>query len=227
MAEVIKNVIKNLALSVMPNSNRLRYLFYRPVLEQWKVNSGQYPFFANRFEMYNFINREILGNNAIEYLEFGVFQGESIRYFSELNSHPDSTFCGFDTFEGLPEDWVEFSRTVTRKTFSTNGGMPEIDDQRVSFIKGLFQESLPGFLNNFESGNQLVIHNDSDLYSATLFVLTLMNDYLTRGTVIIFDEFYSVLDEFRALEDYSSAYMRTYEVIAATDKHTQVAIRLR
>ena len=71
-----------------------------------------------------------------------------------------------------------------------------------------------------------MIHNDSDLYSATLYVLTRANDIILPGTIIIFDEFYSVMHEFRALEDYCSSYMRSYDVLAATRDHIQVAIRI-
>jgi len=38
-------------------------------------------------------------------LEFGVWQGESTRFFAGLNRSPSSRFYGFDSFEGLPEDW--------------------------------------------------------------------------------------------------------------------------
>ncbi len=223
----MNKLLKNSLLGLIPNSARLRYLLNRPVLEEWKRNSGDYPIFETRFQMYDHINNEVLANKAIDYLEFGVFQGESIRYFSQLNTDPESRFSGFDTFEGLPEDWVEFSRTVKSETFSTDGNIPDISDDRVNFIKGLFQDTLPGFLERFSPEHQLVIHNDSDLYSATLYVLTLMNDYIASDTIVIFDEFYSVMDEFRALIDYCSAYMRDYEVLAATSNHTQVAIRFK
>ena len=49
-------------------------------------------------------------------------------------------------------------------------------------------------------------------------------------TIIIFDEFSSMLNEFRALEDYTSSYLRDYEVMAATISsegyYSQVAIRM-
>ena len=226
MDKSVSSGVRKFILNMVPNSGRLRYLLQKPVMEEWKRNSGQYPFFEQRFEMYDYVNNEILQGCEIDYLEFGVFKGESIKYFSKLNQQQNSRFVGFDTFEGLPEDWVEFSRTVKKETFTTEGKMPSINDDRVSFVKGLFQHSLPGFLETFTPDKQLVIHNDSDLYSATLYVLTYMNRYLVPGTVIIFDEFYSVLDEFRALEDYASAYMRKYEVIAATNGHVQVAVRI-
>ncbi|MES9860208.1 MAG: class I SAM-dependent methyltransferase [Candidatus Thiodiazotropha sp. LLP2] len=226
MDKSVSGGMRKFILSMIPNSDRLRYLLHKPVMEDWKKKSGQYPFFEQRFEMYDYVNNEVLKNCEVDYLEFGVFKGDSIKYFSELNQQSGSRFVGFDTFEGLPEDWVEFSRTVKKETFTTEGNLPAIDDDRVSFVKGLFQDSLPGFLETFKPDKQLLIHNDSDLYSATLYVLTYMNQYLKPGTVIIFDEFYSVLDEFRALQDYTSAYMKEYEVIAATNDHVQVAVRI-
>ena len=75
-----------------------------------------------------------------------------------------------------------------------------------------------------------MIHNDSDLYPSTLYVLSRCNDLIQPGTIIIFDEFSSVLHELRALEDYCSAYRRDYTVIGATkspaDYYAQVAIRM-
>lgn len=201
---------------------------YRPMFEAWcRHHSGKHPVFNERTEMYDFINREIVSNKPIQYLEFGVYKGESIDCFARLNSDRSSRFIGFDTFTGLPEDWTEFSRTVKSRTFDAGGQVPQSDDVRVSFIKGLFQDTLPKFLSEYKSSSQLVIHNDSDLYSATLFVLTYANHIMTPGTIIIFDEFYSVMHEYRALQDYCSSYMRSYEVVAATRGYKQIAIKLR
>ena len=47
-----------------------------------------------------------LDNVKIEgdFLEFGVFQGRSINIIAE--KFPDQKIYGFDSFKGLPEDWV-------------------------------------------------------------------------------------------------------------------------
>ena len=37
-------------------------------------------------------------------LEFGVWNGRSINYMAEVR--PDATFYGFNSFEGLPENWI-------------------------------------------------------------------------------------------------------------------------
>lgn len=224
----MKRLMKKIILKLLPDSQRLRFLAYRPMLKTWKKNliGENYPVFNNRYEMYDYINVEIIKDKKLQYLEFGVYEGESIKYFANINSNPASRFIGFDTFTGLPEDWIGLGRTVKRKEFNVEERIPQCDDDRVSFIKGMFQETLPDFMETYEPSEQLVINNDSDLYSSTLYVLTFANQIIRPGTIIIFDEFYSVMHEFRALKDYCSAYVRNYKVVAATNNYIQVAIKI-
>src|SRR5262249_37190137 len=117
---------------------------------------------AHRLELYEYVNREILKLAPIDYLEFGVFKGESIFNWMELNPDPASRFVGFDTFTGLPETWDRISSSRPSGDFDVGGQIPRTNDNRVQFVKGLFQDTLPGFLEHFEPTNPLVIHNDSD-----------------------------------------------------------------
>jgi len=73
--------------------------------------------------------------------------------------------------------------------------------------------------------SQVVIHNDSDLYSSTLFCLTTLDRLIAAGTIIIFDEFYDALHEYRALCDYCEAFQRSYKIVAATLHFNQVAVQ--
>lgn len=214
---------------ILPDSIKLRYFSNIAMLETWrKKHNESYPIFRTRFELYNYLNSEILNNRQITYMEFGVYKGETIDYWSKINDHRESSFFGFDTFTGLPEKWTMFTGKMDAGTFDTGGKTPQINDSRVSFIKGLFQDTLPVFLKNISFTSQLVIHNDSDLYSSTLYTLTRCNDVIVKGTIIIFDEFSSILNEFRALEDYCSSYMIEYEVLGATNNcYGQVAIRIK
>ena len=200
-----------------------------PMLRTWlREHQGKYPVFESRTLLYDYINNEVLAGKPVQYLEFGVFQGESIMYFAGINTDAASRFVGFNTFTGLPDKWrYRLFHTLDRKTFDTGGQVPETDDKRISFVKGLFQESLPPFLEDCRTSNQLVINIDCDLYSSTLYVLTSANRLIVPGTIIIFDEFSSVMHEFRALNDYCSSYMRNYEVLAATSGHGQIAIRMQ
>ena len=83
--------------------------FYRALgsnadLHQWMLAQGQFPCFRHRFELYDYVNRRIVNDNSIDYLEFGVCFGDSIFKWAAINTHPDSRFAGFDSFEGFPGD---------------------------------------------------------------------------------------------------------------------------
>ena len=138
-----------------------------------------------------------------------MFDGYSIRHFAERLKHADSRFVGFDTFTGLPENWGMLSAG----TFDLHNKTPLIDDDRVSFHAGLFQDTLPQFLQTLTVGNRrLLIHCDADLYSSTLFVLTQLASQIS-GAIVVFDEFNALPHEFRALQDFSRSYRKSYRII--------------
>lgn len=173
-----------------------------------------------RSALYEFLFSTEHLDGAITYLEFGVAAGDTFKWWSERNRHPDSRFVGFDTFTGLPEPWGYFPRGA----FSTEGQVPDIRDSRCQFVVGMFQQTLP--LNLPSRAHRLVVHLDADLYSSTLFVLTTLAPCLMKGDILIFDEFGVAQHEFRALHDFVSAYLIKYTVLAATDNCSQVAIQL-
>jgi hypothetical protein len=193
-------------------------------VETAKENS-QCPRFDTREKMYEHANRTFFddGKSPIDYLEFGVFEGNSMRTWCQLNTSPETRFFGFDSFEGLPEDWTA---DRPKSSFTTSGRTPEIRDPRVQFVVGWFQHSLPVFLKSYEPKNRLLVHIDSDLYSSSLFCLTSLNHIMPSGTIIIFDEFYDVLHEYRALSDYAGAYMRNYRIVAATQGFNKATVEL-
>ena len=141
-------------------------------------------------------------------VEFGVWRGYSLRFLAQLNQSPNSRFYGFDSFLGLPEEW----RGMEAGHFSTAGEIPDIGDERVQFVKGWFQETLPPLLDKLkaESENRaLLVHLDADLYSSTLFVLAT----LARR----FQEFHCIFDEYsgheiRALYNFLQAFNGTCEM---------------
>jgi hypothetical protein len=130
------------------------------------------PRFNHRFRLYDHLQSSVLGDEPIDYLEFGVYKGESMRSWTDLHANPESRFYGFDSFEGLPEAWVYFGGTIGRAAFNAGGRVPDVPDERAEFVKGLFQESLPDFLADFEPRARVVLHCDADLYSSMLYVLT-------------------------------------------------------
>lgn len=167
-----------------------------------------------------------LYQQPINYLEFGVFRGESIKWWINNNSHPDSRFWGFDTFTGFPQPWG----TLPIGTCDVGGEIPNVQDNRCEFIKGTFQETLPSFLLSFESQNRLIVTLDADLYSSTLYVLNQITPFLKVEDILIFDEFFSIRyphdGEFRAFLDYLTIAELSYMPIAK-HKKGQYAIILK
>jgi O-methyltransferase len=177
--------------------------------------------FNRRIDFYAYLN-ELLAC-PIDYLEFGVWKGESISNWSSLNQCLNSRFFGFDTFEGLPEDWTALLR---RGAFSTDGKIPNSNDERIRFVSGLFQKSLRPFLKEFAPWNRLVVHIDSDLYSSALFALSSLDGLLVPGSIVIFDEFYDLQNEFAAWLDYSRSFYRDARGLAFTTGYVQTALEM-
>lgn len=128
-------------------------------------------------------------------LEFGVFDAKSINRMAEL--WPQRHLYGFDSFEGLPEDWDLGSKVYEKMgKWHLHGKLPEVRDN-VSLIKGFFDDTLPDWWEEHRSPIGL-LHVDCDLYSSTKTVLSTVNDGIVPGTIIRFDD----LIDFREFENY-------------------------
>ena len=180
------------------------------------------PNFADRHRLHEHIGN-ICSKHPLTYLEFGVWKGETFKKWLNLNTYPESRFWGFDSFEGLPEDW---EKGQPKGTFSTHGSAPIILDQRGNFIKGWFQDTLYEFLRDFDANRQIVVHIDCDLYSSTLFVLAALDRHIPPGTIFIFDDFSSMRHEFAAWLDYKRSFNREWEPVALVADGIQAAVRV-
>jgi O-methyltransferase len=169
------------------------------------------------------VQKEGLASLPIQYLEFGVYRGESLSWWLKKLSHPDARFAGFDTFTGLPERW---RRSEPLGAFNVNGKLPDMKDARCSFEVGLFQDTLPGFIEHNDLSRRLIIQLDADLYTSTLFVLTRLAPHLKSGDILFFDEFSCPLDEFRAFREFVRSFHVKYEFMGAVYGYTRVCIKI-
>ena len=117
-------------------------------------------------------------------VELGVYNGVTISCLA--TARPDLEFHGFDSFEGLPEDWDTGQKNVKADAFDRKGELPDVPDN-VTLYKGWFNETLEPFLGKTLSPISF-LHVDCDIYSSTDYALNLLNDYIMRGTIIRFDE---------------------------------------
>ena len=163
-----------------------------------------------------------VSKKRVLYLEFGVFEGSSMRYWSKLLLNPESHLHGFDSFEGLPESWGDTNRT--QGFFSTQGVIPQIDDSRVRFFKGWFEETLPSY--KAPPHDVLVVNMDADLYSSTSYVLSEIRELIVPGTYLYFDEFNHRDHELRAFDEFRRNTGIKFSVLAASTTLENVAFRV-
>jgi methyltransferase family protein len=170
-------------------------------LGHWMRSQGfvvpvRYPL---RDGVFNVAAENIRDANVL-YLEFGVYQGASMRWWSAVLKNPGSHLHGFDSFEGLPEAFDDTGGKYTRGWFSTGGQLPQIDDPRVTFFKGWFSETLPGY--SLPDHEVLFINIDADLYSSTVDVLHALRPHIRPGTYLYMDDMSRPDHEPRALEEF-------------------------
>jgi O-methyltransferase len=177
--------------------------------------------YIKRYELYNHVSQSE-NLSSIYYIEFGVAEGHSFKWWVSNIQNKDSRFIGFDTFTGLPEDWGYFKKG----DMSAHDSFPDIDDKRCRFVKGIFQETLPSFLKEFKTDLRKVIHMDADIYSSTLFALTMIGPYLNKDDIMIFDEFNVPLHEFKAFTEFISSYCIKVKVIGAVNNYYQIAFKV-
>jgi O-methyltransferase len=187
--------------------------FYTPVRD-----------YNKREKLYQYIaEKHQLQNEPISYLEFGVASANSFMWWIKANNHPSSSFVGFDTFEGLPEDWGFMFNKGDMKSH-----VPILEDKRCKFVKGLFQDTLFDFTRsaNFNNNHRKVIHMDADLFTATLFSLTTLAPYLKKGDIILFDEFNSPNHEYFAWDIFTKSYYVKAKLIGAVNNYFQVGFEI-
>ncbi|MGE5497240.1 MAG: class I SAM-dependent methyltransferase, partial [Syntrophothermus sp.] len=179
--------------------------------------------YNNRYKLYEFMLKKENLDGDINYIEFGVAQGHSFKWWMQNNKNPQAHFYGFDTFTGLPEDW---NFLFKKGSMSDSGKIPEVVDSRGELFPGLFQDTLPGFLSKLDNTKRNIIHLDADLYTSTLYVLTTMAPFIKKNDILMFDEFFVPTHEFKAFTEFVSAFYLKYEVIGAINNFLQTAIKI-
>jgi hypothetical protein len=207
-AERVASYVLSRLLSFLP-LDLLEATLFRAILRRDFAALPKAKKIETREEARDFVLQVIgdVDKKKILFLEFGVYKGASLKYFSSRITNPESRFYGFDSFEGLPEVWGK----NRQGKFSREGQVPVADDGRVEFIKGWFQDSLPKFSIDVSKFDVVLVHLDADLYSSTLFVLSDLW-YRAGSFYAVFDEF--VHHEARALYSFSKAFPSKIEFLA-------------
>jgi hypothetical protein len=156
-------------------------------------------------------------------MEFGVFDGRSLNQIATLAGQE---VHGFDSFEGLPENWTHLQK---KGRFSTAGVLPKLSATNAALHKGWFQDTLPAFLE-MHAGPARFIHVDSDLYSSAQTVLGLLRDRIVPGTVIVFDEYLNYpgwqQHEHKAFAEFIAATGGAYRYLGFASSECSVSVQM-
>lgn len=187
---------------------------------RWALTSGFEPIrrLPQRTDVFDLALAE-LRHRRVLYLEFGVWRGKSLRYWSRNLQHPGAMLHGFDTFEGLPEAWSDHGKG----DLSTGGTVPPSSDPRIKYFKGMFEETLPRY--QVPEHDTLFVNVDCDLYSSTTTVLRFAEPLLRPGSFVYFDEFSDRHHERRAFDEFRERTGLRFSLVGATSDLVHVLFR--
>jgi len=134
------------------------------------------------------------------YFEFGCHKARTMRLAWDcFHSLYDWTYVAFDSFEGLPEMapsdsmpiWKKGDLKTSEEDFVNTvvkHGMPR---KKLKIVKGFYDESLtPELRDQLLPQKATVVYIDCDLYSSTTSALNFAKDFLQKGTILVFDDWF-------------------------------------
>ena len=190
----------------------------KETIDYVKANMPDAPYFEKHPQLVKFVVNEASLPGL--YLEFGVGRGKSIRW---IGADAGRTVYGFDSFDGIPEYWNgnPIGAFAQKK-------LPKVPDN-VKFEIGLFDKTIPGFLEEHEHPVAF-LHVDCDLYSSTVTIFDALGPRLQPGAVVLFDEYYNFprwqQHEYKAFQEFVEKSGVKYEYIGYSVTGQQVAVRI-
>ena len=150
-------------------------------------------------------------------VECGVFKGTSLIRFAtlrELYKKKSRRIVGFDTFGKFPS--AEFSKDVKlRSKFVKQSGNESIStnqlmrilknkkiDTNVELIKGDITKTIPEYLERYPKLKISLLNLDVDLYEPSKVILENFYPRLTKGGVLILDDYGVFPGETKAVNEF-------------------------
>ena len=160
----------------------------------------KYKFYVKAFDFLS--DNEVAG----DYFEFGCHRARTFRMaLTEARRHSLSnmTFWAFDSFAGLPHNrgdhllgdkWQAGELTTSKEEFELIITEFGIYPENVKCIKGFYDQSLSSDLvRDFNERNvrSALVCIDCDLYESAVPVFDFVEHYLTDGTIIYIDDYWT------------------------------------
>ena len=156
-------------------------------------------------------------------LDLGVWIGWSTRLISDASGR---AVYGFDTFEGLVEDWQLEDTVIKRGSFAISDpvakmfirdtgvrledGLPAALGRPVHFVKGSTYDTLAPFLAERPKAPIRLFHMDLDTYESCLHALETCKDHFVVGSILVFDEYLVTNSEIKAFYEFQKRYDLTW-----------------
>jgi hypothetical protein len=153
------------------------------------------------------------------FLEFGSHSGKSTRLIEKyFESHPyfyHSVVHGFDSFQGLPEQWRE---GFPEGYFDIGGIPPYPETKHIRWNVGFFDHTVPPFMKTLAASSTPIsfMHIDCDLYSSASTILSSFLQYsdqllpIDSCVILLFNE----LIEYDSYKDHEiKAFYEFYQAL--------------
>ena len=195
-------LMNNLLLSFIKNNLFIQNFFS-------SLNALWHPFLEHNLSKYTAIKKAMFMNYADntlgDYLEFGVFTGNSFNFAMKIDKKMsrifqgkiDTQFVGFDSFDGFGEikpddehhsfknDTFKVNKKKVIKNIEKNA-----KDQKFKLVEGFYQTTIENKkTSNYGINRSRIIMIDCDLKESTTLALNFSKPSLQEGTIIIFDDF--------------------------------------
>lgn len=147
-------------------------------------------------------------------IETGVWRGGSCIFMKavlDLHDQTDRNVWVCDSFEGLPPpDTDKYEHDtgdilyqhdmlrISQEEVAGNFARYELLDDRVKFVKGFFEDTLP----KLETGPMAVLRLDGDMYGSTIVALDSLYDRVSDGGFIIVDDYFVMESCKQAVTDF-------------------------
>tara|TARA_B110000263_G_scaffold232930_1_gene229376 strand:+ start:102 stop:758 length:657 start_codon:yes stop_codon:yes gene_type:complete len=150
-------------------------------------------------------------------IECGVFKGNSlIRFasFRELGISKSKKIIGFDMFGKFPETNFQKDKKIRKEFINTHGseGITKQQlikvlkqkkiDQKIELIKGNIIQTIPNYVKKYPKLKISFLNLDSDTYEAAKIILEYLYPKITKGGVLLLDDYGVWPGETKAVDEY-------------------------
>lgn len=132
--------------------------------------------------------------------EFGTWRGDNLMLMAKIlriyDPYGSKVVHGFDSFEGLTEFVKEDKISPDSVKGLYKGSYEELMDfislykmnNEIIIHKGLIEDTLPKTVKENQALSFSFVYCDTDLYSSTKVILDNVHDRVSKGGLIVFDE---------------------------------------